>query len=78
VYATAVGGVPDIVSDNETGFIMTNREVNTMIDEVQKILTRDELDDISRRARTQITAKYDFEAAIERYRQLIPYNDSVN
>jgi glycosyltransferase involved in cell wall biosynthesis len=78
VYATAVGGVTDVVSDNETGFIMTNREVNTMIDEVQKILTRHELDDISRQARTQITAKYDFEAAVERYRQLIPYNDSVN
>jgi glycosyltransferase involved in cell wall biosynthesis len=78
VYATAVGGVTDVVSDNETGFIMTNREVNTMIDEVQKILTRNELDDISRQARTQITAKYDFEAAVERYRQLIPYNDSVN
>ena len=78
VCATAVGGVTDVISDNETGFIMTNREVNTMIDEVQKIVSHDGLDDISQQGRTRITAKYNFEAAIERYRQLIQYNDSVN
>jgi glycosyltransferase involved in cell wall biosynthesis len=78
VYATAVGGVTDVVSDNKTGFIMTEQEIETIIDEVQEIIGNNKLDNISQRGRKQITAEYDFEAAVERYRRLIAiYDDNV-
>lgn len=75
VYATAVGGVTDVVSDNETGFIMTEQEIETITDEVREIIGNSTLDNISQQGRKQITTEYDFEAAVERYRRLIAINN---
>jgi len=71
VYATAVGGVIDVVSDNETGFIMANRNSNTMVEDIQDIVMYDNLKGTSQQGRTRITAEYDFEAAVQRYRNLL-------
>jgi glycosyltransferase involved in cell wall biosynthesis len=67
VYATPVSGVPDVVRDGETGFLMgSNREADIRTD-IGEILCRDDLDQISATGRELICEEYSFEAAVDRY-----------
>ncbi len=71
VYASPVAGVPDVVKEGETGFLMDSRDPETLADSVAEILDRDDLGDISAQGRHLITEKYSFEAAVERYTRLL-------
>ena len=71
VYATPVSGVPDVVRDGETGFLMTSQEAELMADDIATILGRDDLDRISAAGRALICEEYSFEAAVDRYRGIL-------
>jgi glycosyltransferase involved in cell wall biosynthesis len=72
VYATPVSGVPDVVRDGETGFLMSEREVETMVRDLRRVLSADEdLVSISARGRVLIEDEYSFSAAQVRYRELL-------
>ncbi|WP_372480661.1 glycosyltransferase family 4 protein [Halomicrobium sp. HM KBTZ05] len=71
VYATPVSGVPDVVRDGETGFHIADRDPATLRDGIESILGRDDLDEISARGRTLVEDEYSFEAACERYREIL-------
>lgn len=71
VYATPVAGVPDVVREGETGFIMNSVESSQIAADIQSILTRDDLDEISATGRALIETKYSFDAAVERYEQIL-------
>ena len=74
-YATPVSGVPDIVQEGETGFLRDAEEVNSIAADIETILNRDDLSEISRNARRLIEDEYSFEVAVERYRRIL---DSVS
>lgn len=69
-YATPVSGVPDVVQENQTGFLMNNIESKTIAGEVEAILEQENLELISRNARELIEDEYSFDAAVERYRSI--------
>ncbi|WP_153553803.1 glycosyltransferase family 4 protein [Halomicrobium sp. LC1Hm] len=71
VYATPVSGVPDVVRDGETGFHIADRDPATLRDGIESILGRDDLDEISARGRALVEDEYSFEAACERYREIL-------
>jgi glycosyltransferase involved in cell wall biosynthesis len=71
VYATPVSGVPDVVRDGETGFLMASQEAAAMEQDIAEILSRDDLDRISEAGRTLIREEYSFEAAVDRYRAIL-------
>ncbi|WP_254274262.1 glycosyltransferase family 4 protein [Haloarcula marina] len=71
VYASPVSGVPDVVRDGETGFHIPSREPTALADGIEEILARDDLANISENGRDLIEAEYSFEAACERYRQIL-------
>ncbi|WP_135302724.1 glycosyltransferase [Haloarcula amylovorans] len=71
VYASPVSGVPDVVRDGETGFLIDSREPSALRDGIESILNRDDRERISQNGRALIEREYSFEAAVERYREIL-------
>jgi glycosyltransferase involved in cell wall biosynthesis len=70
VYANAVAGVPDVVKEGETGFLMDHRE-SEMAERVVSILESEDLPTISHAGRTLVEESYCHEAAVRRYWKLL-------
>ena len=71
VYATPVSGVPDVVREDETGFLMDSRDPDDVTAGIEGALARQDLADISMRGRSLVESEYSFEAAVERYRRIL-------
>ncbi|WP_415382059.1 glycosyltransferase family 4 protein [Halosimplex sp. TS25] len=71
VYATPVSGVPDVVRDGETGFLMESTEPDDIRRELLSILDREDLPAISENGRALIEDEYSFDAATRRYRDIL-------
>lgn len=70
-YATAVSGVPDVVRDGETGFLMDNVDGETIATDIEAIFEGEDLAAVSRNARALIEEEYSFEGAVERYTAIL-------
>jgi glycosyltransferase involved in cell wall biosynthesis len=71
VVATAVGGVPDIIIDGKTGFIIDYNSAESIADAILRALTSPELDTIAKIARRLIEERYSLNGAIERYKEIL-------
>ena len=71
VYATPVAGVPDVVEDEETGFLMESTDPDRIRADLLDVLDRADLPDISRNGRELVESEYSFEAAKRRYREIL-------
>ncbi|MXR53064.1 glycosyltransferase [Halovenus sp. WSH3] len=70
-YATPVSGVPDVVREGETGFLMDDERGAAIAAEIEGILDREDLAEISQTCRETITEEYSFEAAVRRWRTIL-------
>lgn len=70
-YATPVSGVPDVVREGETGFLMGSRDPARIAREVARILDGEDLEAVSERGRALIEEEFSFEAACERYAAIL-------
>ena len=71
VLATSVGGIPDVIKDGETGFIMENNSPECIAENVIRALNGSILGKIVKNARKLIEEEYTYEAAVERYRKIL-------
>ncbi|MCJ0618513.1 glycosyltransferase [Haloarcula hispanica] len=71
VLASPVSGVPDVVREGETGFLIESREPDALRETVLDVLSREDLSDISENGRRLIQREYSFEAACERYKAIL-------
>jgi glycosyltransferase involved in cell wall biosynthesis len=71
VYATPVSGVPDVIKEGETGFLMRERAAEQITDDIRGIFSNSNLDLVSDRGRELIEDEYSFCAAQARYRKLL-------
>lgn len=71
VLASPVSGVPDVVREGETGFLLDSREPAALRETILGILERNDLDTISANGRDLIEHEYSFEAACERYKSIL-------
>ena len=71
VYASPVSGVPDVVRDGETGFLLESRDPTALGEGLESILARDDLTTVARNGRALIESEYDFDAACDRYRAIL-------
>jgi glycosyltransferase involved in cell wall biosynthesis len=71
VLATPVGGIPGVIKDGETGFIMENNSPECIAENVIKALNDSNLDIIVKNARKLVEKEYAYEAAVERYRKIL-------
>jgi glycosyltransferase involved in cell wall biosynthesis len=71
VFATPVSGVPDVVREAETGFLIHDDDPAAMASAIEAMLERDDLADISAAGRSLVVSEYSFEAAVERYTAIL-------
>ena len=71
VLASPVSGVPDVVREGETGFLLDSRAPAALRQTILDILDRDDLANISETGRDRIETEYSFEAACERYKAIL-------
>lgn len=68
VLATPVGGVPDLIKDGETGFILEDNSPECIARNVIKALEHPGLDKIASNARKLIEDEHNYEALVEKWR----------
>jgi glycosyltransferase involved in cell wall biosynthesis len=71
VYATPAAGVPDVIKESETGFLMKQIAVEVIAEDIERILQDEPLAMISENGRRLIEEEYSYEAAVERYRTIL-------
>ncbi len=71
VLATPVGGIPDVIRDGETGFVLENNSPECIAKNVIRALEHPNLDEIVKNARKVIEKEYCYEAAVERYSNIL-------
>ncbi len=70
-YATPVSGVPDVVREGETGFLIHEVTGTNLSVEIEEILAWGDLEQVSHNARALIEKEYSFEGAVRRWRAII-------
>ena len=71
VLATPVGGIPDIIKDGETGFILADNSPEGIAKSIIRALEHPRLDEIIQKARRLVEERYTYSAAVERYRSIL-------
>jgi glycosyltransferase involved in cell wall biosynthesis len=75
VVATLVGGIPDIIVDGETGFIIECNSAESIAEATLRALTSPDLDGIVKNARCLVQERYSLDGAIKRYKEIL--NDDL-
>jgi glycosyltransferase involved in cell wall biosynthesis len=70
VAATAVGGIPGVVKDGETGLILENNSPECVARTVGAALDNSPLEQIAQNALSLIKKDYTFQVAVQRYRDI--------
>jgi glycosyltransferase involved in cell wall biosynthesis len=73
VLATSVGGIPDVVINNQTGFILNDNTPKSIEKNIYNILNYKKLDEISKNSIKKIENDYSFKKANERWKLIIDY-----
>jgi glycosyltransferase involved in cell wall biosynthesis len=76
-YATPVSGVPDVVREGKTGFLLEAVDGTTIAAQIEEILEKEALDEVSLNARGLIEAEYSFAGAVERWRNILTAVNSI-
>ena len=71
VLATPVGGVPDLIKDGETGFIMEDNSPQCIAKNVTKVLKHPGLEEIAQNGRKLIEEQYIFKVIVEECRRAL-------
>lgn len=71
VLATGVGGVPDIIEDGKTGFILENSSPGCIAKSVLRALEHPRLQEIADNARRMVSETYTYEGAVRRYEAVL-------
>ena len=66
----SVGGIPDIITDGETGFLLKDNQPQTIADKVLEIWVHPELDEIQRNAEEFVEKTFSYEKAMERCKKV--------
>ncbi|MFC1994375.1 glycosyltransferase, partial [Chloroflexota bacterium] len=71
VLATSVGGIPDVIKDGETGFIMEDNSPETIAQNVVRALNNPNLEQITQNARKLVEQEYSCEIIVGKYKQAL-------
>lgn len=71
VLSSPVSGVPDVVREGETGFLLPARDAETILERLTDVLSRSDRGRVSQRGRELIESEYSFGAATRRYGNIL-------
>jgi glycosyltransferase involved in cell wall biosynthesis len=70
VLATPVGSIPDIIKNNENGFIMANNSPECIAKNIIRALNHPQLEQIAQNAYAMVKKEFDFEKAVASFREI--------
>lgn len=70
VLATSVGGVPDIIVDGETGFLIEDNSPTSIAKGIDRALSSPNLDQVISNAKYTVEEKFGLDSAIYRYNEI--------
>lgn len=73
VLATSVGSIPNIIKDEDTGFIMDNNSSICITKNIIKVLEYPNLYRIADNARKLVEKEFTYEIAVENYKKILEY-----
>ena len=68
VLATAVGGIPSVIKDGITGFILPDNEPAVIVEHVSKCLFYSDTNEIAERAYELVRQEYGYSKVVKRYK----------
>jgi glycosyltransferase involved in cell wall biosynthesis len=71
VLATPVGGIPDLIKDTETGFIIECNSHEIIAENIVRALSHPGLDRITRNASDLIHREYNYETSVRKYMKVL-------
>ena len=71
VLATAVGAIPDVIKDGDTGFIMEDNSPECIARNIIRALNNLNLEGITKNARILVEKEYTYEAVAARYKSIL-------
>jgi len=71
VLATPVGGIPDVIVDGETGFIMSNNSPKSIASNILRVLDHPSLGQVAENALKFARTEFAYEISVRRYSQVI-------
>ena len=71
VLATPVGGIPDLVRDHQTGFLLRDNTPEEIANSVISIFNSHSLSEISKNAMNLIEKEYTFQSVLNRYKSML-------
>lgn len=71
VLATPVGGIPGLIKNEKTGFILENNSPNEIERGVRDVLHYSRIDEVVRNALEVIEKDYSFQACVDRYKKIL-------
>ena len=73
VLVTPVGGIPDIIKDSETGFIVEKINKEEIAKNIKRALNYPDLEKITRNAMNLVINDYNYDAAVKRYEKILSF-----
>lgn len=71
ILSTPVGGVPDLIKEGITGFIIKDNSPETISNHIKKIIGNPNLEEICKNARMLIEKDFTFDASVKRWKRII-------
>jgi glycosyltransferase involved in cell wall biosynthesis len=71
VLSTPVGGIPDIVNEGQTGFVLTDNNPQAIAKKIVEVLKRPDLDKIALNSRSLVKAQSSLEASIRNWKAIL-------
>jgi len=71
VVATAVGGIPDVIKDEVTGFIMENNSPECISRNIFRAINHPDFQQIANNGRSLIEKEFTFEKSVERFGEIL-------
>ena len=71
VLATPVGGIPDLIKDEETGFIMKMNSPACIAENIMRALEHPDLEMIVENAKELVEREFTYEAAVKRWKEIL-------
>ena len=69
--ANSVGGLPDIIDDGRTGFLLKDNSPRSMADKMIEVLERPDLEAIQKNARILVEERFTYEKVVEGWRGIL-------
>lgn len=70
VCATPVGGIPDVVKDGATGFLLEENGPESMAARIESIVSEEDLSQVSNSAREFVVENFSFNVVVEEYERV--------